>query len=146
MEVPDESVYIIDPADKSVTRLNYTFVRPNGIMTSNDDKFIYIADHGASKMFVWDTSTPADSPKIDLFCVVHPEQGGMDGLCIDAAGNIYATVPAMKIVSVISPEGKEIGRIEFPEKPTNCILTPDGKTLYVTAQKSLYACKVGSLD
>lgn len=145
MEVPDESVYIIDPTDKSVTRLNHTFVRPNGIVTSNDDRYVYIADHGDCTLLVWDTTTPPENPKIELFNVIDAEKGGMDGMCVDAAGNIYTTLPQMKLVSVISPEGKEIGRLEFPEGPTNCTLTADGKTLWVTAQKSLYEVEVSAL-
>jgi len=145
MELDDESVYIIDPSDKSVTRLNHTFVRPNGIVTSNDGKIVYIADHGACTLLAWDTTTPADNPSVSLFAVIDVETGGMDGMCVDAVGNIYTTLPQMKLVSVISPEGKEIGRLEFEEGPTNCTLTSDGKMLCVTAQKSLYMVRIGDL-
>jgi gluconolactonase len=41
---------------------------------------------------------------------------------------------------VLEPEGKLIGRIEFPEKPANCAFGgDDNRTLYVTARTSLYS-------
>lgn len=145
MELPDESVYLVDPADRSVTRLNHAFVRPNGVVTSNDGKTVYIADHGARTLLAWDTDTPAEDPSVELFCVIDPERGGIDGMCVDAAGNLYVTLPQMKLVAIVSPAGEELARLEFPEGPTNCTLSADGKTLYVTARTSLYEVPVGTL-
>ena len=49
-------------------------------------------------------------------------------------------------VKVYDPKGKHLGDIPFPERPSNlCFGGEDGKTLFVTARKSLYslAMKVG---
>jgi hypothetical protein len=43
----------------------------------------------------------------------------------------------------LSPEGKPLGMIRFPERPSNCALGgKDGRTLFVTAQKGVYSIDV----
>ena len=68
---------------------------------------------------------------------------GIDGMCVDARGNVYAAAGRVADkdagVHVFSPEGKKLAVIPTPEDPTNCVFAgPDRKTLYVTAGKSLY--------
>jgi gluconolactonase len=56
---------------------------------------------------------------------------------VDTAGNVWATGPGG--ILVISPQGKLLGLIQFPEVPANCAWgDSDGKTLYVTARTGLY--------
>ena len=46
-------------------------------------------------------------------------------------------------VQIFSPAGKLIGKILVPESPANlCFGGDDGKTLFITARKTLYAIKV----
>jgi gluconolactonase len=46
-------------------------------------------------------------------------------------------------VQIFGPDGARIGKILVPEGPANlCFGGEDGKTLYLTARKSLYAVKV----
>jgi gluconolactonase len=69
------------------------------------------------------------------------EEGGPDGMKVDEKGNIYATGPGG--ILIISPSGKHLGTIKFPEQPSNCAFGgPDMKTLYVTARKGLYRVKL----
>ena len=69
----------------------------------------------------------------------HPERGG-DGLTVDANGNLYITVPAIKSIQVIDANGKTLGILTLPNTPTNCAFAgADRKTLYVTTAKVVYA-------
>jgi gluconolactonase len=44
---------------------------------------------------------------------------------------------------VISPEGKHLGTLVFPEQPANLAFgDDDGKTLYVTARSSVYRIRL----
>ena len=66
---------------------------------------------------------------------------GIDGMCVDAKGNIYGAAGQDKTsgVYIFTPSGKKIGRIPTPETPTNCVFGgADRKMLYVTAGRSLY--------
>jgi gluconolactonase len=59
---------------------------------------------------------------------------------VDTKGNVWATGPGG--ILVISPQGKLLGSIQFPEVPANCAWgDADGKTLYVTARTGLYRIK-----
>jgi gluconolactonase len=68
------------------------------------------------------------------------EYRGVDGMCLDAAGNIVATAgfelggPGPSIY-VFSPDGTIVNRYDVPAKrPTNCAFgDEDLTTLYVTS-------------
>ena len=46
-------------------------------------------------------------------------------------------------VQIFAPNGTRIGRILVPESPANlCFGGDDGKTLFITARKSLYSVSV----
>jgi gluconolactonase len=63
--------------------------------------------------------------------------GGPDGMKVDKNGNIFSTGPGG--IVIISPQGKHLGTIRFPEIPANLGWgDADGKTLYVTARTGLY--------
>jgi sugar lactone lactonase YvrE len=65
---------------------------------------------------------------------------GGEGLAVDANGNVYL---AAGQIFVYSPEGKELGVIEVPERPTSLAFGgSDGKTLFITARTSLYSVRI----
>jgi gluconolactonase len=68
------------------------------------------------------------------------ETKGGDGLTSDAFGNLYI---AAKGIHIFDKEGKPLGVIDVPERPTNCTFGPTGsQTLYITARTSLYTVKL----
>jgi gluconolactonase len=68
---------------------------------------------------VWDATEQAKT-----------EKGLPDGLKVDAQGNIFATGPGG--IWIFSGDGKLLGKIKLEEATSNCALTADGKTLFVT--------------
>jgi hypothetical protein len=61
---------------------------------------------------------------------------GGESAAVDAAGNVYV---ANGQVFVYAPDGKEIGRIDVPERPLQLVFGGDGKTLFILTHHSLYA-------
>jgi hypothetical protein len=62
---------------------------------------------------------------------------GGESAAVDAAGNVYV---ANGQVFVYAPDGKEIGRIDVPERPLQLVFGgADGKTLFILTHHSLYA-------
>ena len=60
---------------------------------------------------------------------------------MDTKGNLYIT--SSLGIQVVSPEGKLVRILEFPEKPANVTFGgKDRRTLYVTARTSLYLLRV----
>jgi len=69
------------------------------------------------------------------------QPGVPDGMKVDEKGNLYSTGPGG--IWVISPEGKHLGTLVFPEQPANLAFgDDDGKTLYVTARSSVYRIRL----
>jgi gluconolactonase len=130
-------VYRFDPKGKSITAVVKDFDKPNGLCFSPDEKKLYVADSGKPRhirVFEMQAGGTLDEGKV--FCTI--DKGGPDGIRGDNAGRIWSS--AGDGVHVFAPDGKLIGKILVPESPANlCFGGPDGKTLYITARKSLYA-------
>lgn len=149
-EIDTESVYRIDPPDPKVdprtwkvTQIISNVQKPNGIMLSPDMKTLYLADNNPKGDRVLLAYPLKDDGSVGEKKVLHnfaPDRG-IDGMCVDVKGNIYATAGQGKTggVHIFNPEGKKIDFIPTPETPTNCIFGgEDRKMLYVTAGRSLY--------
>ncbi len=132
--------------DGTVTVLARDLDRPNGIALSPDEKTLYVANSG-------------DRPGMRTYLMAYPlhaagtvgagrvlfdaeplraQRGGglMDGLKVDARGNIWATGPGG--VLILSPEGKHLGTILTGTSTANCCFGgADGSTLYITANNML---------
>ncbi|MBM3993030.1 MAG: SMP-30/gluconolactonase/LRE family protein [Planctomycetes bacterium] len=143
-EIDSESVYRIDP-DKTVTQLIFHVAKPNGIMLAPDMKTLYLADSppapkGNRYLLAYALD---DDGKVGKKKILHDfgDDRGIDGMCIDIKGNIYATAGKGKTggVYIFNADGKKIDFIATPETPTNCCFGGDDRRmLYVTAGKSLY--------
>jgi gluconolactonase len=74
-----------------------------------------------------------------VFCTI--DRGGPDGIRVDRDGRVWSS--AGDGVHIFSPDGTRVGKILVPESPANlCFGGDDGKTLFITARKSLYAVTV----
>jgi gluconolactonase len=68
------------------------------------------------------------------------KRGSPDGLKVDRAGNVYSS--GVGGVWVFSPKGVLLGKIAVPEGTTNVAWgDSEGKTLYITANTSVYRIK-----
>lgn len=135
MEQDGEHVYYLKPDRKSLIRVADDMVRPNGIIGTPDGKTLYVADHGAGKTYAYRIQADGSLGERRLFA-----NRGSDGVTLDERGNLYLTTRA---VFIHNPDGKEVGSISVPERPTNCCFGgPNGKTLFITAQTSLYSIEM----
>ena len=67
--------------------------------------------------------------------------GGCDGFKIDKKGNVFAAGPGG--IFIFTKAGKLIGKIKMNGiTAANCALTPDNKTLFITASKYLLRVKM----
>lgn len=118
-------------------------VRPNGLAFSPDEKVLYIADSNQQHMRAFDVAPDGTLVRGRVFADMRNpgKQGAPDGLKVDVRGNIYCTGAGG--VWVFAPDGKKLGIIETPEVPTNVGFgEPDAKTLFITAQSSLYSIRL----
>ena len=156
-----DGVYRIDD-DHSVTRIlqQPDIDRPNGIAVTQDSRTLYLVDScpvdgGNRKIWAFDlddAGTPSNQRVVVDFA---PGRGG-DGMRLDMEGNLYIAAGVMTTrgphetldvptgVYIFSPAGEPLGRIPISEDViTNLAFGgQDGKTLYVTAGKTVFSTRV----
>jgi gluconolactonase len=113
--------------------------QPNGIGFSPDGKTLYVSNSMPDMVLrAYDVGADGKlSNKRILYRWAQALGAGVpDGLKVDSVGNIWATGPGG--VSIISPQGKVLGRIVLPEVVANLAFAEDGKTVYLTATSSVY--------
>jgi sugar lactone lactonase YvrE len=119
--------------------------KPNGILLSPDEKTLYVVRSGHADIMAYRVEKPGVIDKGRRFFTLKQPKGktntGGDGLTVDEDGNLYVT--SWLGIQVISPGGKLLRILEFPEKPANCTFGgKDRKTLYVTARTSVYTMRL----
>jgi gluconolactonase len=130
-----EHAYFLSEDGEKLIRVIDDMVRPNGIIGTADGKFLYVADHGANKTYMYTINPDGTLSDKKLFA---PQ--GSDGVTIDNEGNIYLTG---EVVSVYNTTGERIETIEIPEPPSNlCFGGRDKHILFITARTSLYSLRM----
>ena len=161
MEMDIEGVYRID-TDGSVTRIlqQPQIDRPNGIAVTQDCQTLYVIDScptigGNRKVWAFDLNEDGDPSSQRVMYDFAPGRGG-DGMRLDMAGNLYVAAGIMMPrgphettdvppgIYVISPQRDLKERIPIHEDVlTNLAFGGrDGRTLYITAGKTLFTTRV----
>jgi sugar lactone lactonase YvrE len=145
---------------ESVTRIRCgSAERPNGILISPDDRYLYIADnnnnnHGGSRKLLRYTLDKNGDVKPGTRKVLFDWKDGRgpDGMKMDAAGRIYVAAGTNKVTEfettrfkagcyILSPSGRLIDFIPAsPDECCNCAFGgTDGKTLFITSGGHLWS-------
>jgi len=158
-----EGVYRID-RDGSVTRIiTHEVDRPNGIVVSADDKYLYVADNNnnnagaARKLWRFNLQADGDVDLASRKLLFDWKMGrGPDGMVLDQKGRLYVAGGLTRAnpphetadkfkggVYVFSSEGALLDFAAIPrDEVTNCTFGgPDLKTLYVTAGGTLWSIR-----
>lgn len=136
---PGYYVYYLAPGAASADLIITDLVKPNGVIGTADGSTLYVADHLGHQTFAYTIDAPGQISNKRLFA----EQGA-DGMTLDEHGNLYLTpMTGGTDVTIYSPEGELLERIEFPEVPAN--LTFGGANrdvLFATARRGLYSVQM----
>ena len=150
-ELDHMSVLRLDPTGDGqydLQRVTTDISRPNGILSSRDQKTLYVAqsDYGLDRLRelraypINDDGTLGNYETLHTFGVDHRgAQRGVDGMTLDTDGNIIAcagweSAGPGPMIYVFSPEGRVLETHPIRvERATNCCFgDADMKTLYVT--------------
>lgn len=155
MELDHESVYRLDPQPDGSwrpERVTFDTTAPNGLLLSPDEKTLYVAESkygvGARRELrayaVGEERAGGGEAAAGSFEVLHnfyPHRG-IDGMCLDAQGNIVATAGWEEsgpggMIYVFSPSGRVLETHPLPcDRPTNCTFGgPELRDLYVTSME-----------
>jgi len=90
---------------------------PNGIILTPDGKTLYVGESKQNRVLVYDVLSPGKvGPRRVLANLPEKDEAlgqidnQPDGMCLDAAGNIYVAHYGMRQVQVLDPEGKLLAR------------------------------------
>lgn len=143
-EIPFHGVYkVTDGVAKVITD---SITRPNGIALFPGEKRLLVANSDPAKpiWYSFDISEDGTASNAAIFFdateVAKTEKGLPDGLKIDKNGNVFASGPGG--VWIFDQSAKLLGKIKIPELASNCALSADEKTLFVTADMYLLRVKL----
>lgn len=158
-----EGVYRIDPDGKVTRVIGRELERPNGVLVSADDRYLFVADNnnnhvgGARKLVRFDLRKDGSVDLASRKLLYDWGTGrGPDGIKQDSQGRLYVAAGLNKPnppfepaedkkggIYVFGPEGKLLTFLPVPrDEVTNCAFGGDDlKTLYITGGGMLYSIR-----
>jgi gluconolactonase len=117
---------------------------PNGIAFSPDERYLYVGNWDEKKKIVMRYDVRADGSLANgivfFDMTAAPGDDAIDGLKVDVRGNLYVSGPGG--VWILSPSGEHLGTLVTPEHAHNFAWGDDGRSLYLTAQSTLYRIRL----
>ncbi|HEY9559522.1 MAG TPA: SMP-30/gluconolactonase/LRE family protein, partial [Anseongella sp.] len=144
-EIPFHGIYKAD-TNGQVTLLDSTISRPNGIALTPEGNKLIVANSDPSRAawFIFDLDEKGAvtnrSVLLDVTAETAQARGLPDGLKIDSRGTLFASGPGG--IWIFSSSQKLLGKIRVPGVASNCALTADEKTLFITADSLVLRVKM----
>jgi gluconolactonase len=131
LDTPNGGFYFTDPGGSGLAApigtLHYVdrqgvthlvasgFAFPNGVVLTPDGKRILMAESQKNRVLEFPVLSPGKVGAFRVFAELPVKTGEQidnqpDGMCLDAAGNLYVAHYGMKQVQVLDPQGKLIRR------------------------------------
>jgi gluconolactonase len=130
-------VYHLSPRGE-LALLAKTPGRPNGIAISPKGDRLYVTDSDQRLIRVWDLDRAGKVTNERIF--VSGIEGPPNGIKTDEKGGVWV---AAKALLVYGEDGKLAAKLDMPEAPGNLVFGDnDFKSLYLTAQKSVYRIRL----
>lgn len=127
-------LYRLDP-DRTLTLLLEGIGVSNGVGLTPDGKQLYFTDTGAGKIYLFDYDrSTGDLSNQRVFVDAPGEEGGPDGMTVDAEGYVWSARWGGSCLVRYRPDGTEERRVEFPAKKVSSVTFggPDYGDIYVT--------------
>lgn len=142
-ELPFSGVFRVQ--DGEVHLVTDELTGPNGIAFSPDERYLYVGNWDLDRKVVMryevDASGATSQGTVFYDMTGAPGDDAIDGIKVDALGNLYVCGPGG--IWVLSPEGERLGLLHLPEDPHNLAWgDEDGRTLYVTALTGIYRMRL----
>ena len=145
-EISFNGVYKVKK-DGTVILLVDSITRPNGIAFLPGEQKLIIAcsDPNKPNWYIFDVNGDSLINGKIFYSAADRDKswrGLPDGFKVDKNGNVFATGPGG--VYIFNSEGKILGLVRLENSTSNCALSPDEKTLYVT--NDMYVLRIKLRD
>ena len=119
----------------------FPMITANGVGLSPEGDRLYVAETQTGRLWAFEITGPGEirrdpwpSPHGGRLLANAPGYQNFDSLAVDADGNICVATLFSGGITVISPDGKVLDFVEFPDPYTTniCFGGPDLRTAYVT--------------
>jgi len=134
-------VYYARADGSHIEELVHPMLTPNGIGLSPDGSLLYVAETETARLWSFEIEapgrirkTPSPAPHGGHLVIGLGGYQRFDSLAVEASGNIAVATLVSGAVSVVSPDGRLLRQVPFPDPHvTNiCFGGPDLRTAYVT--------------
>lgn len=146
-ETPINGVYKVT-RDGKVSIVVESLSRPNGLAFFPGGTKLLVAncDPEDPGWYMYDLAAGDSTPLVYRFYTVKGYdkklKGLPDGLKIDSKGNVFATGPGG--LYILNSEGKLLGKLKLDNAASNCALSADEKTLFIT--NDMYVLRIKLRD
>ncbi len=144
-ELPFNGVYKVKTNGELVLLVD-SITRPNGLAFLPGEKQLIIAcsDPAKPNWYMYDVlGDSLVNGKVFYSAAAELSKGEIglpDGLKIDKKGNVFATGPGG--LFIFNSDGKLLGRLRLDNPASNCALSPDEKTIYITNDMYVLRLKI----
>lgn len=144
-EIPFQGVYKVTKSGEVVLLVD-SLTRPNGIILLPGERTLLVANSDPAKpnWYAFDVTDSGRLANGRIFWSAagydQSLKGLPDGMKADRAGNIFATGPGG--IWIFNNRGILAGKIRLPEATSNCALSADEKTLYITNDMNVLRLKL----
>lgn len=157
LDTPNGGFYFTDPGDSSADQpigtVHYVDAQgvthlidsglafPNGVVLTPDGKKLYVGESQHNRVWVYEVTGPGQVGERKLFANLPAKDTDAgqidnqpDGMCLDAAGNLYVAHYGMRQVQVLDPQGNLVARYPGGNLTTSNVAFggPDRNQLFVT--------------
>jgi gluconolactonase len=136
-ELPGQFVFRFDPKTKTLTKAAEGFDKPNGIAFSPDEKHLFLTDSGTEHVFRFPVKADGTLGEREVFA--NFAEKGLDGLAFDPAGHLW--VCTRSGIRIVSQDGKVLGLLQTPSKPTSIAFGPEDR-LCVTTRDGCFVTRI----
>jgi gluconolactonase len=137
---PIGTIHYVDKAGKTTT-LDDGLCFPNGIVLTPDGNKLLLAESQKNRVLVYEVTAPGKVGEHKVFAELPAKDAAKgqidnqpDGMCLDAAGNLYVAHYGMKQVQVLDPMGKLIRQYDGGNTTTSNVAFggPNMDQLFIT--------------
>ena len=154
LDLATQGFYFTDPGESGIKNLIGTvhyvsaagtalvaegLAYPNGIVLVPGGRRLLVAESQKNRVLEYEIVAPGKAGKMRVFAELPQKEGEQidnqpDGMCLDAAGNLYVAHYGMRQVQVLNPQGKLIARYPGGNMTTSNVAFggPNRDQLFVT--------------